>query len=516
MIPKSGTKGLTSSKLINGKLVLYYWLTVLFFVALLSLSSTDNMSQQAATYLGLWVGISLGSSLLARKLTFSAQTGRTLDIFEIPVVLTVMSLALNSLAGIGVFIDPSKYLSRLLPSAVYVHYALLLTSFGLLFLWIGYGFAILLWRLPRHRIRKRYRHRQWDFSNPALNRTIILYTLLLIIRIYLSIIGAGERNTGINFGEWNQWITYLISIRYFLFALITLQVMRKEWPVWLLIAVTPIETAMIFISGSSGEHIGTLYLLVGVMLLYRRKIPWRLPFIASIGLIFIIPVTRGTRDILRSAPGQIEDVSTTYAESLNETFAYYLQHPEAALEFFINFYLERQGNIAQVPAVVLARVPSQVPYLPAQDLLTVPFSFVPRVLWPGEKPEWGEIGGYFTRVVFDKPENEASSAPTLAGSAFLYGGLPMVMIGMFLLGVLAAALYLIFAVPGFRRMQVGLLAVYLAVFLRNFVLGGGAIITVWQGVTQTVIVYVSVAIILCMDTRAKEPRLEPNASQNGL
>ena len=514
MIQRSHIKSTLSSKPINGRLVLYYWLIVLFFVAILSLSSTGNMNQQAATYLGLWGGIGLGFTLLARHLTFSAQMGRPLDIFEIPVVLTVMNLVLNSLAGIGVFIDPNKYLARLLPSVVYVHYALLLTSFGLLFMWIGYGFVLLLWRSRRIIAGKLPRPRRWDFSNPALDRAIALYAILLIIRIYLSIIGAGERNTGVNFGEWNQWAAYLISVRYFLFALIALQVIRKEWPVWLLVAATIIESTMIFISGSSGAHIGTLYLLIGVMLLFDRQIPWKLLVVAFLAMIIIVPVTRSTRDILRTQPGQIEGVSSVYAASVNETFGYYFQNPGDALNFVVNFYLERQGGVAQIPAIVMVRVPSQVPYLPQQDLLTMPFSFIPRVLWPGEKPDWGTLGGYFTRMILDLPENGASASPTLVGSAYLYGGLPMVAVGMFFLGLLVAGLYLLLAVPGIRNMQVGLLGVYLAILQYNFIVGGGALIAVWQGVTQTAVVYLSVAIVLCIDTKPKELQLVSSASQD--
>lgn len=516
MTQRSLFKSASATRPGKGKFVLYYWLLVLFFVAMLSLSSTGSMNQQAATFLGLWGGVGLGFIMLARHLTFSAQLGRPLDIFEIPVVLTVMNLVLNSLAGIAVFIDPDKYLARLLPSVVHVHYALLLTSFGLLFLWIGYWFAIVLWRSSRPLTSKLPRPHRWDFSNPALDRTIALYGILLVIRIFLSIIGAGERNAGVNFGEWNQWAAYLISVRYFLFALIALQVIRKEWPVWLLVSTTIIESTMIFISGSSGQHIGTLYVLVGIMLLYRRQIPWNLLIVVFIAMVFIVPVTRSTRDILRVEPGQREGVSSVYAESVTETFGYYFQNPEDAFDFVVDFYFGRQGSIAQIPAIVMLRVPSQIPYLSQQDLLTMPFSFVPRAMWPGEKPSWGMLGGYFTRVILDSPGNSASAAPTLVGSAYLYGGLPMVAVGMFSLGLLAAILYLLFAMPGIMRMQIGLLAIYLAIFLYNFVFGGGALITVWQGVTQTAVVYLSVALVLCISTKPKEFRLEPDASQGRL
>jgi len=490
---------------VSSRMVLYYWVVLLFFVALFSLSGSASTAQHALTYLGLWGAIGLVFMFLAGNATFSTQFGRSLDVFEIPIVLTIANLVLNSLAGAGVLSNTEKYLSDQLPSPVYVHYSLLLTSFGLFFMWIGYWFVIVLVHSNRRRTRTLPRIRHWDFSNPSLDRTLGLYALTILIRLYLSYMGAGERNAGVSFGVWQQWLNYIVLTRYLFFALIALQVVRRRWPGWLLAASLAFETVMIFISGGSGGHIGNAYLLGGILLLYRRKIPWGLVAIVPILLVFVIPITRSTRDITRAAPGEYSDVLAVYSQNVREVSERYLQNPGEALDFVVDFFFFRQGGVAQIPAIVMVKSPSQVPYLPAEDLLLMPFSLVPRAFWPGEKPEYGLIGRYFTQVYVGHEESDTSSAPTLVGSAYMYGGLPTVAIGMFFLGALAAVLYLLLMYPAFDKAQIGLVAIYLALLQHIFIHGGGALISVWQGVVQTGLVFLAVMVVLCIDTQPLAP-----------
>jgi hypothetical protein len=123
-------------------------------------------------------------------------------------------------------------------------------------------------------------------------------------------------------------------------------------------------------------------------------------------------------------------------------------------------------------------------------------------MWP-TKPAYGQISGYVTVAYFGLDPSVGSSDPTMVGSAYMYGGWFVAIIGMFLLGIVCGVLYRGLALPGLRHKQVGLLATYAGVMIANFHIGEGDVAGTWQGVIQRLVVFA--IVVLLLSTRNNHP-----------
>ena len=100
-------------------------------------------------------------------------------------------------------------------------------------------------------------------------------------------------------GDWYQWLIYLIELRWFFIALVTLQVFAGKWPRLFFIFIVLIESTMAVISGWSSLLPKIVVLIFGCLIYARQKLPWRTLFPAGIVviavIIFSIPVARSMR-----------------------------------------------------------------------------------------------------------------------------------------------------------------------------------------------------------------------------
>jgi hypothetical protein len=95
-------------------------------------------------------------------------------------------------------------------------------------------------------------------------------------------------------------------------------------------------------------------------------------------------------------------------------------------------FLARRIREIDNPAIIVQRMPGQIPFLRPIDLIVSPIvGFVPRAIWP-DKPIRA-TGAQFTREYYELPATTVS-ADTPIGGLYWYGGWVPVIVGMFLLG----------------------------------------------------------------------------------
>jgi hypothetical protein len=480
------------SKRISGQFVLFWWFLSLSLPALFLSFGSVKMQDNMIVYISLWLFIVFGFFVFIRRWLFSAILGRPFDILEIPVYLGLTSIFLIQVFGLVPYFD-RKYL-RLLPSVSYLPLGLLLTGIGLFSMLFGYALVSKSYRPDSTRPSHTF------YDTPSLSLTFFAYIGLLILRLVLISFGIGEMmvTTTVRLGgDWNQWFIYLIELHWFLIALVTLQVAAGRWPRRFLVFVLLIEGALAITSGWSSLLPKIAVLVFGCLIYARQKLPWRPLISAGIVLvsvtIFSIPVARDLRGA-RMSTGQV--TLTDIKESIESTWGVGVGN---GLNLFLGLLIQRQTVTAQTPSILLNLIPSTIPYLPWQDMAVAPITFIPRVIWPS-KPVYSNLGSWLTVQVFGGREEDGSSAVTLAGNAYIYGGWLVAIIGMFMIGVLAALIYRWLAIPGLLNGQVGLLAVYAAVVIVNFHLGEGDFVSLWQGLVQRILVFIIMARVLCSKT----------------
>lgn len=486
---------------VRGHFLLFWWLISLSLPVLMLVWRPVEMQSSVLVYIGLWLFIVIGFVVFVRRWSFSAVLSQPFDILEIPVYLGLTSMFLIQAFGLAPYFD-QKYL-RLLPSTSYLPSGLLLTGTGLFSMLFGYALVSASYK------RASVRPRPTFFVNPSLSLTFFTYVGLLFLRLFLIANGTGEMilNTAVVRlgGDGYQWIVYLIELRWFFMALVTLQVAAGRWPRWFLVFVLFIEGTLAVASGWSSLLPKIVLLTFGCLIYAKHTLPWRTLIPTGIlvlaVIVFFVPVVRDLRGENISA-GQI--TLPNIQQSIGVAWG---RGVGTGWQLFSDLIIERQTVVAQTPAILLKLIPSTIPYLPAQDLLEAPIAFIPRAIWPS-KPAYSNIGIWLTIRIFGQPESDSSSAVTMSGNAYMYGGWLVVVLGMFILGVVAALMYCWLAIPGLLSNQVGLLAVYAAVVIADFHLGEGDFVSQWQGLVQRSVVFLVMATILCTTTGARIPRFK--------
>jgi hypothetical protein len=90
-------------------------------------------------------------------------------------------------------------------------------------------------------------------------------------------------------------------------------------------------------------------------------------------------------------------------------------------------------------SVIIRETPDRVPFQGGWTLAQIPIAYVPRILWPG-KPAVG-IGQWITDTYGAGSHLESATGPSWIGEFYLNFGVPGVVVGMFVMGMLIRVLH---------------------------------------------------------------------------
>jgi hypothetical protein len=209
---------------------------------------------------------------------------------------------------------------------------------------------------------------------------------------------------------------------------------RKRYAWITLVILFAAEVAFGALSGFKGSFLASVIEVAVPLSVSRRRLP-AVPLIlgALTFLLVVIPFNQTYRTAARQGP-----VSLTPGQAVSAAPGILRDSMTgsgvtSALASSAGFVMQRIREIDSV-AIIDQRTPQQIPYRSPLQLVEGPLAdIVPRVLWPG-KPL--NLTGYqFSQEYFAVPPTEyTSTAETLVGSLYLYGGWLPLLVGMFLLG----------------------------------------------------------------------------------
>ena len=165
---------------------------------------------------------------------------------------------------------------------------------------------------------------------------------------------------------------------------------------------------------------------------------WRLLPMIGVVLVFVFfvtPTISGLRQDVRGGSGSLDVVSALNL-GVNKIFSgnYLVENnsPQNSVST-----MERIRLIDNL-ALIITKSPDQIPYRSLGEVVSAPVTgFVPRLVWP-DKPV--RLSGYEFYRIYYEGTSYSSSAITLQGSLYLYGGLWVLLVGMLIVGLATRAL----------------------------------------------------------------------------
>ncbi|MEE8475350.1 MAG: hypothetical protein V3T01_08375 [Myxococcota bacterium] len=206
----------------------------------------------------------------------------------------------------------------------------------------------------------------------------------------------------------------------------------------LLLVLVPVSMGFAFFSGSKGQFLRPVMLIVLVSWLYRREIRGRWVLAGILAGALVYPAGTFYRNAVKGG----------------ETTASMLRHPAETVsdvaayvsEYSIGGYLtegvtrlaHRFDGLGR-SSVIIRETPSRVPFQGGWTLAQIPLAYIPRVLWPG-KPSLG-IGQWITDTYGAGSHIRSSTGPTWVGEFYLNFGTVGVIVGMLTMGFLLRLLH---------------------------------------------------------------------------
>jgi hypothetical protein len=169
----------------------------------------------------------------------------------------------------------------------------------------------------------------------------------------------------------------------------------------------------------------------------KRQLRIRWFVLPLLGLIAIYPLINSYRTIVRSRVSDSVTSMSTASEAMQGAAGQAARQGGTASGWVARGWSSAMNRLDMTQEVALLLAYQDRAYMLQGDwrLWMIPFyPFVPRFIWPGKPVQ--DIGGRFTRLLGG---NETTcSSPTIPGDLYvLHGGIPAVLLGMFLVGLAA-------------------------------------------------------------------------------
>lgn len=207
-----------------------------------------------------------------------------------------------------------------------------------------------------------------------------------------------------------------------------------------------VEVVFGAVSGVKGELVVT-FLAVGIgCVAAGHRIPIRAVVIFAAGFLLLVPANLAYRQeivtTVNSGSGSALDVVGRLPTLARDSLAG--QGSFSTLRESVAFAAQRLREIDNV-ALIMQRTPGEIPYRQTTGLLVGPVAgMVPRAVWP-DKPILS-TGYEFSQQYYNLPPSiYTASAVTVQGDLYRHGGLPVMIIGMLLLGAVAKAAQAVYA-----------------------------------------------------------------------
>ena len=354
-----------------------------------------------------------------------------------PWMLTYAGMAFG-LASVTAWLAPESVSSQIYVEAFRDAHALVIL--GLLAFTLGYVFTprVGLHRLLGGGISHVQRWNEGRRASPT--AAVLTYSLglgALVLGALLSgkygYLGDVTVASASDVSWYTQVLEILGSLRGFaILALWVTAFQRTAMPPLLLaLAVTAVDLTAGLLTGMKEAPIVTL-IAVGLGYIFVKR---RLPVIGLVVVgawftFFLSPLVTSLRSALRG------DGTLTLREALPE-MASGISQANTGSGDGLWLALARFRLIDNV-AIISQKTPSEIPFLPISDLATLALSgFIPRAVWP-TKPVRTE-GRVFYQEYYEGV-TYSSSALTVPGSLFMYGGTMVLIVGMLLFGMLTRSL----------------------------------------------------------------------------
>jgi len=426
-------EGRTTDGTATGRVVIPWVLSVaavLFWAA--SEWSTTTVQQVALSSLSL-TAVSWGGAILIADRKVPHQSLLRLG----PWMLAYGGITFG-LASVTAWLSPESVSPQVQFDAFRAAHALVI--FGFIAFILGYLFTP---RAGLHRLIDSglSRVHRWDegqgLSLPSALLTYLLGLGALILGAVLSgnygYLGDATVTSASDVSWYTQVLAILGSLRGFAILALWVAAFQRTALTRLLwaVAVTAVDLTAGLFSGTKEAPIVTLIAIVLAYIYVKRRLP--LLGLIAIGSGFTLvlsPLVTSLRSVLRGHD------SLTLQDALPAVSSGLLQAKVGAGDD-LWLALSRFRLIDNM-AIINQKTPSEIPFQPVWDLATQALSgFIPRAIWP-TKPV--SIEGLLFYHEYYGGTTYSSSALTIPGSLYMFGGIIVLVVGMVLFGMLTRSL----------------------------------------------------------------------------
>jgi hypothetical protein len=418
-----------------------------------------------------------------------------LQLFELPVYLTAVFLLEFGLTPLRNFIDPAQLNENLSPDGRELVQALAYVILGAVMFWIGCELA-----RPRERNRLAPDRVTENLAGEPRKASV----LIMLVTLYAASFGTRllllENQLFSFVGSLEKYYKHLASMQVLnaisqlgTLALIIATIERyraRHDPLWRMTFVVVLSSELLWglISGSKGMFLQNFIVLALVSSFVQRRLNLRWLVLPFLVLVLFYPVSNAYRSIVWGREAQ-EVTSLGGAVEAGRMAVGELASPGAKPGYSwregLNSTLGRIDLLTCV-AQVLTLGPRATMVLGDERWWMLPiYPFVPRFLWPS-KPILEE-GARFTIALRggsgDVLSAGSSTAITYPGDLYLQFGLLGILVGMFVLGVVAQ--WCTNRVNGTAEPRD--LFVYAAVFLIGFPIEAD-VFSMWTGLIKLLVI----------------------------